>query len=158
MPRLEQEGLTAHRLAEVARRVRRSEAALETVVDAASERSRWHKGAPRLVVASQEWRELPAEIRCASSAAPWRKPETKDPFELGKLETLVTALAAALGAGAKRFRLRCAGAMVSLQNDRIIVEKAPARRHRWCMIPKSCGRFGQDHARNQKRPRGKRFK
>ena len=51
------------------------------------------------------------------------------PVELAKLEALSDALGAAM-AGSTGFRRTLAGAMVSLQRDTIIVERAPLRRNR----------------------------
>jgi tRNA(Ile)-lysidine synthase len=52
------------------------------------------------------------------------------PVELGKLEAMCESLADAFDRSAGRFRRTLAGAMVSLQRDRLIVERAPPRRQR----------------------------
>ena len=48
--------------------------------------------------------------------------------DLGKLESLCESLEAAFSTG--RFRRTLAGALVSLQRGRVMVERAPPRRHR----------------------------
>ena len=71
----------------------------------------------------QGLRELPAEIALRLLGRAVGTVGDEGPVELGKLEALCRSLAVALDAGAARFRRTLAGAMVSLQRDRIIVER-----------------------------------
>ena len=62
MPALADEGLTARRFGELARRVRRTEAALETVVSWAAKRAGFVPDMRMITLGRAEWREMPAEI------------------------------------------------------------------------------------------------
>ena len=68
--------------------------------------------------------------RCALIGRATSEVGDEGPVELGKLEALCESLADALDRSSPRFRRTLAGAMVSLQRDRLIVERAPPRRHR----------------------------
>jgi tRNA(Ile)-lysidine synthase len=127
MPQLAIEGLDAARLAVLARRAKRADAALEQVVDIV-----WHG-----LAAGGEGRALsfeadaltraPNEIRLRLMGRAIDAVGCEGPVELGKLEALVEALGTALAAGI-RWRRSLAGALVTLQKGRVIVETAPARR------------------------------
>lgn len=130
MPILEREGLDAERLALLARRVRRGEAALEAVVNAAVAALApppWPDAGP-IAFAVARFERLPAEVtlRLLGRAIAWAGDE--GPVELGKLEALHTALAAS--SGTVRFRRTLAGAVVTRSGDRLVIERAPARRGR----------------------------
>jgi len=129
MPALEREGLDARGLARLARRVRRADAAIEFAVAAAASAladGAWPERGP-IVFPAQDFAGLPAEIalRLLGRAIGWVGDE--GPVELGKLEALADALAAALSHPV-RFRRTLAGAMVTLGDGRIAIERAPARR------------------------------
>jgi tRNA(Ile)-lysidine synthase len=133
MPMLAAEGLTTRRLANLARRVRRSESAIEAAVDAAlkaaSERLGPHPDTRRIAFDANDLRAMPAEIGLRLLGRAVSAVGNEGPVELAKLEALSDGLAAAMAGAAMRFRRTLAGAMVSLQRHAIIIERAPARRH-----------------------------
>ncbi len=128
MPALADEGLTAQCLVRLARRVRRSEAAHEAVVDWAAKRLGLAADTRRVELNSADWREFPAEIALRLLGRAIGTIGTEGPVEFGKLEALGEALAAAVAGGLPRFRRTLAGAMVSLQKNCIVIDQAPARR------------------------------
>jgi len=130
MPALADEGLTAQCLVRLARRVRRSEAAHEAVVDWAAKRLGLAADTRRVELNSADWREFPAEIALRLLGRAIGTIGTEGPVEFGKLEALGEALAAAVAGGLPRFRRTLAGAMVSLQKNCIVIDQAPARRSR----------------------------
>jgi tRNA(Ile)-lysidine synthase len=127
-PALAQEGLTARRLSQLARRVRRSETAIEAAVSTAFGRLGAYAASHAIAFDARGLRELPAEIALRLIGRAVAHVGDEGPVELGKLEALCESLEAALSTG--RFRRTLAGALVSLQRDRLIVERAPPRRHR----------------------------
>jgi tRNA(Ile)-lysidine synthase len=130
MPILAQEGLTARRLAHLALRVRRSEAALEAVVNWVAKRLGLAAGVRAFALGRADWHDMPAEIALRLLGRAIALIGYEGPVELGKLEVLHEALNAALLGDGTRFRRTLAGAMVSLQKDCIVIERAPARRAR----------------------------
>jgi tRNA(Ile)-lysidine synthase len=131
MPALAGEGLDARRLALLARRVRRADAAIELAVAAAAAElcgGAWSAGGP-IVLPSQGVADLPAEVALRLLGRAIAQTGNEGPVELGKLEALVDALAVAL-ANPVRFRRTLAGAVVTLWHGRITIERAPARRNR----------------------------
>jgi tRNA(Ile)-lysidine synthase len=130
MPALADEGLTPQCLVRLARRVRRSEAAHEAIVDWAAKRSGLAPDTRRVELSSADWREFPAEIALRLLGRAISTIGTEGPVEFGKLEALAEALAAAVAGDVTRFRRTLAGAMVSLQKNRIVIDQAPARRPR----------------------------
>jgi len=128
MPLLAEEGLTSRCLVRLARRVRRSEAAHEAVVDWAAGRLALSADSRKVVVSSTDWRAFPDEISLRLLGRAVGAIGTEGPVEFGKLEALHEAVNAALAGGATRFRRTLAGAMVSLQKHGIVIEQAPARR------------------------------
>jgi tRNA(Ile)-lysidine synthase len=129
MPALVREGLDARGFARLARRVRRADAAIEFAVAAAAATlcdGAWPERGP-IVFPAQDFAGLPAEValRLIGRAIAWVGDE--GPVELGKLEALADALAAA-GARPVRFRRTLAGALVTLGGGRITIERAPPRR------------------------------
>jgi tRNA(Ile)-lysidine synthase len=130
MPALAEEGLTPQCLVRLARRARRSEAAHEAVVDWAARRLGLGADSRKVKLSTTVWGEFPAEIALRLLGRAVGTIGTEGPVEFAKLEALSEALGAALAAGAPRFRRTLAGAMVSLQNDCIIIDQAPARRSR----------------------------
>ena len=132
MPALEREGLNAERLALLARRVRRTEAALEAVVDAAVAAlapEPWPDAGPIAFPAVQFGR-LPAEVMLRLLGRAIACAGNEGPVELAKLEALHAELMDSLAAssGTARFRRTLAGAVVTRSGDRLSVERAPARR------------------------------
>jgi tRNA(Ile)-lysidine synthase len=130
MPVLADEGLNARRLAHLARRARRSEAALEAVVSWAARRLGLGPDTHEIALQRADWHGMPAEFALRLLGRAIGLIGNEGPVELGKLEILGEALTAALAVEATRFRRTLAGAMVSLQKDCILIERAPARRHR----------------------------
>lgn len=129
MPALEREGLVPRRLALLARRVRRAEAALEAAVAQAAAGlapEPWPAGGP-IAFPAGRYARLPAEVglRLLGRAIAWAGNE--GPVELGKLEALYAALTGA--PGGVRFRRTLAGALITRSGGRLSIERAPARRH-----------------------------
>jgi tRNA(Ile)-lysidine synthase len=132
MPMLAREGLDAHRLALLARRLQRVESALEAAVDAASatlSQMPWSDQAS-IVFDAKEFARLPAEVGlrllgraivyCGDGGA----------MRLGRLEALHEALTRAhAGTFTQRARWRrsLAGALVTLSRGKVKIERAPAR-------------------------------
>ncbi len=130
MPALADEGLTPQCLVRLARRVRRSEAAHEAVVDWAARRLGLGTDARSVTLSSAEWSEFPIEIALRLLGRAIGTIGTEGPVEFGKLEAMNEALRAALAGGVPRFRRTLAGAMVSLHRNRIVIDQAPPRRLR----------------------------
>ncbi len=127
MPRLSAEGLDARRLETLARRMARADASIEHAVDEAAARFVRHDG-NRLLIGAR-FGNLPSEVALRLLGRALARVGSEGPVELGKLEALHEALAAAMaqkGPGA-RFRRTLAGALVTLAAE-ITVEPAPARR------------------------------
>jgi tRNA(Ile)-lysidine synthase len=131
MASLAQEGLTADRLALLARRLKRADAALEAAAAEASARlSRASAAAgPSVAFDAEGFHRLPAEV--ALRVLGWAITALGDegPLELGKLEALHQALAEAASANG-RVRRTLAGALVTQAGGRLSVETAPKRRAR----------------------------
>ncbi len=130
MPQLAAEGLTAERLATLAKRLQRADAALRHVVAAASERvalTAWEEGG-RIVFDREDFNALPAEVGLRLLGQAIGDAGNEGPVELGKLETLFSALAQAPGGAG--FRRTLAGAMVTATSAELVIERAPPRRQR----------------------------
>jgi tRNA(Ile)-lysidine synthase len=132
MPALAREGLTAHRLALLARRLRRAEAAIEMAVDRAVEMLSAPPWPERgsIVLSGEKFARLPAEVALRLLGRAIVHAGDEGPVELGKLETLHDALAAASASREPRLRRTLAGALVTLAEGRLVIERAPARRSR----------------------------
>ena len=129
MPALAREGLDAPRFARLAQRARRVDAAIELAVATAAETltaGDWAERGP-IVFPAQGFAALPAEIALRLLGRAVAAVGDEGPVELGKLEALFAALA---GAGQARLRRTLAGAVVTLGDGRIAVERAPPRRQR----------------------------
>jgi len=128
MSALADEGLDAGRLAQLARRLRRAERAIEAAVDRAAtlvvDMPRPHA----VALEARRFAELPAEIALRLLGRLVAQVGDEGPVELGKLEALKLALDAAQNTGVGRFRRSLAGAIVTLAGRQMIVERAPARR------------------------------
>jgi tRNA(Ile)-lysidine synthase len=127
MPALAEEGLTSRCLVRLARRVRRSEATHEAIVDWVAGRLGQGAETRKLVLNRDDWGVFPDEIALRLLGRAIGTIGTEGPVEFGKLEALSDALNAAVASGAARFRRTLAGAMVSLQKDCLVVEQAPGR-------------------------------
>jgi tRNA(Ile)-lysidine synthase len=130
MPALEREGLKAERLALLARRAGRADAALEAIVNDAMARFAtlpWPDGGP-IELAAEPFSRLPDELALRLLGRAIACAGNEGPVELGKLEALHADLAASPDAA--RFRRTLAGAIVTRAGDRLWIERAPARRTR----------------------------
>ena len=128
MPKLAEEGLDSRRLSLLAERLARAEAALsETAGRAFNELSTCDKD--RIAFAAGELMRLPAEISLRLLGRAVDAVGDEGPVELGKLETIHSALKGAFLAKA-RLRRSLAGAVVTLNGPSLTVERAPPRRSR----------------------------
>jgi tRNA(Ile)-lysidine synthase len=131
MPVLASEGLDAARLAILARRLRRAEAAIEMAVDAAAKAladGPWAGPGP-IVFEAGKFIRLPAEVALRLLGRAVAHTGDEGPVELGKLEALFEDLRRAFPPGkGPALRRTLAGAMVTLGRDQLTVERAPARR------------------------------
>jgi tRNA(Ile)-lysidine synthase len=127
MPMLAREGLTPQRLALLARRIRRSEAALQAAVSQAADTLAWSPpGDGRKVeFSASEFRHLPDEIALRLLGRVIAQLGDEGPVELAKLERLFSELRPD---AAGPIRRTLAGAVVSLKGNRLSVERAPPRR------------------------------
>ena len=138
MPALAAEGLDANRLAVLARRAARAEAALDAGVNDALERLLvdWPSD-EQATFNARGFAKLPDEIALRLLGMLVASMGDEGPVELGKLEALFAALTETIHqeaeprrARAPRFRRTLAGASVILEGERIVVERAPPRRQR----------------------------
>jgi tRNA(Ile)-lysidine synthase len=143
------EGLDARRLAILAARLRRAEAALEAEVDRVSVALPVEvpeQGAITFPAAG--FARLPAEIALRLLGRAVGRRASEGPVELGKLEVLLAAtLAAAQKPQKAPFRRTLAGALVSVTGDKVRIETAPARKkpsaaRRPAVLTKRGGRAG----------------
>jgi len=129
MPALEREGLSASRLSTLARRLARANAAIEQATDAAFTDLLQHsEPAPPplpLIFDAEGFRSLPEDIALRLLGRAIAQLGDEGPVELGKLETLYSALSAA---SSLPFRRTLAGALVTIDADRLKIERAPPRR------------------------------
>jgi tRNA(Ile)-lysidine synthase len=132
MPTLEAEGLTAPRLALLARRLQRAEAALRKSVADAQDRvsltpksETWGE-ARRIVFDRERFVRLPDEIAIRLLGRAIAQVGDEGPVELGKLESLFDSLSRRPEGGA--FRRSLAGALVSGRPAELVIERAPPRR------------------------------
>jgi tRNA(Ile)-lysidine synthase len=128
MPDLAREGLDASGLARLAARMRRAEATVEFAVGAARAAlapGSWREGGPIALPAAQ-FRDLPAEVGLRLLGRVIAHAGDEGPVELGKLEELYQALRTSRAP----LRRTLAGALVTLRGERLLVERAPARRTR----------------------------
>jgi tRNA(Ile)-lysidine synthase len=128
MPHLAREGLDAPGLARLAARMRRAEATVEFAVGAARAAlapGPWREGGP-IALPSTQFHDLPAEVGLRLLGRIIAHAGDEGPVELGKLEDLYQALRTSRGA----LRRTLAGALITLRGERLLVERAPARRTR----------------------------
>ncbi len=125
MPALAGEGLDARGLARLAARMRRADAAIEFAVRAARAAlapAPWPRRGPVMFDATQ-FIGLPAEVGLRLLGRAIAHTGDEGPVELGKLEALYEALRQA-----SRLRRTLAGAVVTLGDHRLSIERAPTRR------------------------------
>jgi len=131
IPILAAEGLDAARLALLARRLARAEAALAAAAAAALCQLAAKPGERGILAFDRSgFLALPGEIAQRVLGRAIDAAGDEGPVELGKLEVLCTALNAAAADPKARFRRSLAGALVSLTPRTVTVERAPARRRR----------------------------
>jgi tRNA(Ile)-lysidine synthase len=126
MPRLAREGLDAQGFARMAARMRRANSTIEFVVDAARDAlapGRWPAGGP-IVFETARFARLPAEAALRLLGRAVAHAGNEGPVELAKLESLYDAMCQA----SSRLRRTLAGALITLDRGRVVVERAPARR------------------------------
>jgi tRNA(Ile)-lysidine synthase len=131
MPRLKGEGLDASRLATLARRLARAEAALAGEAARAFDRLavKQEKSGP-IAIERAGFVALSPEIALRLLGRAIDETGDEGPVELGKLEALNATLTAASAKPKGRFRRSLAGALVTLDAGSITVERAPPRRSR----------------------------
>jgi tRNA(Ile)-lysidine synthase len=130
MGALAHEGLDAQRLAQLARRLKRVDVAIEKTVDQAMAELVVElpaAGAGAVAVEARRFAELPAEIALRLLGRAVAKAGDEGPVELGKLEALKSAFDVAQNIGDGPFRRTLAGAVVTLKDHELIVERAPPR-------------------------------
>jgi tRNA(Ile)-lysidine synthase len=139
LPRLAHEGLDACGLARFAERMRRADATIEFAVRAARDAlapnplapNPWPVGGP-IVFATVRFASLPAEVALRLLGGAVAYAGNEGPVELAKLESLYDAMRDimrdAMHQTGSRLRRTLAGAMITLDRDRVVVERAPARR------------------------------
>lgn len=128
---LAEEGLDAAQLARLARRLKRADVAIERAVDhAVADLFVELPGAPAIAIESRRFSDLPAEIALRLLGRALARVGNEGPVELGKLEALKTALHQAQNGAESRFRRTLAGAIVTLKDPQILVERAPRRRRK----------------------------
>jgi tRNA(Ile)-lysidine synthase len=130
LPALGREGLSPPRLALLALRARRADAALEQVVSSAWTElmpGPWPEAGPFKFDATA-YCKLSAEVSLRLLGRAIARAGNEGPVELGKLETLHAMLAGS--PGATRIRRTLAGAIVTWDGGRLTVERAPARHRR----------------------------
>ncbi len=126
MPLLAKEGMSAERLALLARRIRRAERTLEQAVAAAAKLvSQAPSGGGQRIVFfdADAFGRLPEEIALRLLGRAVAHAGDEGPVELGKLEALLTALAQS-----GPIRRTLAGALVTKGPKILVVEPAPPRR------------------------------
>jgi tRNA(Ile)-lysidine synthase len=133
MDELAREGLDARRLALLARRLKRADLAIEAAVNRAAAELTLSSARPDAIAFDAAgYARLPAEIALRLIGRALARVGDEGPVELAKLEALKAALDAAQNAGQKggnaRFRRSLAGAIVTLAERQITVERAPPRR------------------------------
>jgi tRNA(Ile)-lysidine synthase len=127
MPALAVEGLDAARLAGFAQRAARANAAIEAAVDEAVARLATVAEHGLTIDAGHDG-ELPTEVALRLLGRAIDRAGDEGPVELGKLEALAAALEQASNRRSARFRRTLAGALVTLREGRLTVERAPPRR------------------------------
>ncbi|ABA05964.1 tRNA(Ile)-lysidine synthase [Nitrobacter winogradskyi Nb-255] len=133
MPALAEEGCDARNLSRLASRLMRANAALELLVDGAERfLALQDTAAPRPGFRTEAFMVLSEEIKVRLLQRTIDRFGCEGPAELGKVETLLSALESAANDAdsGRRILLRrtLAGALVTLTSERISIEPAPPRR------------------------------
>jgi tRNA(Ile)-lysidine synthase len=126
MPVLAREGLDARGLARLAARLRRAESTIQVAVQAARAALApppWPSHEP-IVFAIAPFADLPAEVGLRLLGEAVAHTGDEGTVELAKLESLYEALRLARSP----LRRTLAGALITLDRDHLMVERAPARR------------------------------
>lgn len=151
MPQLAQEGLDARRLAMLASRLKRADAAIEAAVDRAAKAVGGDSPAFGIIAfEALDFARLPDEIALRLLGRAVTELGNEGPVELAKLEALKTALDEAQSAKNGRFRRSLAGALVTLVGDTISIERAPARRQLSLTKPRRGQAKGRAKRRNKR--------
>jgi tRNA(Ile)-lysidine synthase len=135
MPLLAAEGIDAGKLTLLARRAARAEASIEAAVVSAIARvslTQWSNSRP-IMLDRRRFGDLPAEVALRLLGRAIARVGDEGPVELGKLEALFDAIQegwARRPSRYGRFRRTLAGALVTVDDDQLRVERAPARRQR----------------------------
>jgi tRNA(Ile)-lysidine synthase len=127
IPMLAEEGLNPRRLARLARRLRRADAALESFVDAAERADPAWKHAAPIRLDAESFIRRPAEVAIRLLGRAIARVADEQPARLGRLESLYEALAAAALAPRPRIRRTLAGALITLAAGTLSIERAPPR-------------------------------
>lgn len=130
MPGLAREGLDSRRLSLLAHRLKRVDDALEWAVERAHSEMAIPAPAGAVGFDAAGFARLPAEIGLRLIGAALDRVGDEGPVELGKLERLAAALAAAQKGKNPRFRRTLAGAIVTLTRNGLMIDRAPRRRAR----------------------------
>ncbi|OYW97688.1 MAG: hypothetical protein B7Z15_22875 [Rhizobiales bacterium 32-66-8] len=126
-PLLAEEGLDAPRLALLAQRVARAEAALNAATDAAQAQVSLAPWQPELVrLSAPQLLALPEEISLRLVMRALAACASEGPVELAKAEALHGALMGALGGG-RSFGRTLAGAWVAVGKNEVKITPAPVR-------------------------------
>lgn len=133
MALLASEGLEAARLAKLATRAARAEAAIEAAVTAALKRvCPTHSSQSGTIMLDRDgFAELPAEVALRLLGRAIVQVGNEGPVELAKLEALFDAIQEGFDRRPSRygrFRRTLAGALLTVAEDAIVVTRAPARR------------------------------
>lgn len=129
MPALAREGLDARRLAQLARRLRRADEALEATASRAfSIMAAVGAGSGPVTFDADGFFAMPAEIGLRMLRHAIDRVGREGPAELGKLEALLAAVQECRRAENGAIRRSLAGAIVTLAGSRLTVEAAPPRR------------------------------
>jgi tRNA(Ile)-lysidine synthase len=131
MPVLAGEGLDAKRLALLAQRLRRADAAIELAVGIAAgavSDAAWADGAP-VRLDAEKFIRLPAEVALRVLGRAIVHVAGELPLRLGRLEALYDTLAPPHSAPLRHNRVRrtLAGALITLKGGRLTIERAPPR-------------------------------
>lgn len=150
MPQLAREGLDAGRLALLARRLGRADAALAAIVVEAQDILNVKSNPGTVAYDRVQFGFMPEEIGLRLLGRAIAAVGDEGPVELAKLEALKVALDTAKKAG-QPFRRTLAGAIVTLSGDiidgKIVIERAPARR------PVQAKALTKGRSGNAKRPK-----
>ncbi len=131
MPALAEEGADARTLARLALRLARANTAVEVLADGAERYlALMDQGASRGGYDARSFAALPEEIRLRLLKRAIDRHGHEGPAELGKVESLLSAVDRAVAEGQARLKQTLAGAAISLANGRILVQAAPPRRRR----------------------------